>query len=279
MVGKKDSLEQKRRDEVRVWRKLDEGQKRQFARLPQKAKDDMVAFSRSRLALPDRVFQRHVGTHLGALGTDNKVGTEPFKTRKQIQEQKLDWKNYDSELGGYYDYELGNKFPATGVKGRKAGGKAGGRGTVSTSNTSGQTAPSTRRSSSSNPTAVPSRRNTGKGLKNTPAPAQQKTATHTIKKGETLGSIAKRYGVDWRALAEANNIDNPNLIYAGVKLKIDPATMGKKNRRKVGVNNPKAPGMHLGENNFPTPTREEAITTNMPMNRGALSVDLPEDYY
>lgn len=247
MVGKKDSLEQKRRDEVRVWRKLDEGQKRQFARLPQKAKDDMVAFSRSRLALPNRVFQRHVGTHLGALGADNKVGTEPFKTKKQIQEQKLDWKNYDSELGGYYDYELGNKFPATGVKGRKAEGKVGGRGTVSTS-----------------------------------AAGQQKATTYTIKKGDTLGTIAKRYGVDRRALADANGIDNPNLIYAGVKLKIDPATMGKKNRRKVSINKPKVtpPGMRTGEKSFPTPTREQALgnVTNMPMSTGALSIEVPEKY-
>lgn len=278
MADKKDSLEQKRRDEVRVWRKLDEGQKRQFARLPQKAKDDMVAFSRSRLALPNRVFQGHVGTHLGALGADNKVGTEPFKTKKQIQEQKLDWKNYDSELGGYYDYELGNKFPATGVKGRKAGGKVGGRGTVSTSNTSGQTAPSIRRSSSPNPTAAPSRKNTGKGLKNTPAPAQQKATTHTIRKGETLGSIAKKYDIDWRALAEANGIDNPNLVYAGVKLKIDPTTMGKKNRRKVSINKPKVtpPGMRTGEKNFPTPTRGDALAPSM--NTGALSIEVPEEY-
>ena len=278
MAGKKDSLEQKRRDEVKVWRKLDEGQRRQFARLPQKAKDDMVAFSRSRLALPDRVFQRHVGTHLGALGVDNKVGTEPFKTRKQIQEQKLDWKNYDSELDGYYDYELGNKFPATGVKGRKAGGRTGGRGTVSTSNTSGQTTSSTGRSSGPNPTAAPSRRSTGKGLKNTPAPAQQKAATHTIRKGETLGTIAKRYGVDWRALAEANNINDPNLIYAGVKLRIDPATMGKKNRRKVSISRPKVtpPGMRTGEKNFPTPTRGDALAPSM--NTGALSIEVPEEY-
>ena len=118
------------------------------------------------------------------------------------------------------------------------------------------------------------------GLKNTPAAGQQKATTYTIKKGDTLGTIAKRYGVDWRALAEANGIDDPNLVYAGVKLKIDPATMGKKNRRKVGVNNPKAPGMHLGEKKFPTPTREEALgnVTNMPISTGALSIEVPEEY-
>lgn len=131
------------------------------------------------------------------------------------------------------------------------------------------------------PTTRATTRSQGRSLQNTPAAAQQKATTYTIKKGDTLGTIAKRYGVDWRALAEANGIDDPNLIYAGVKLKIDPATMGKKNRRKVSVNNPKAPGMDLGEKKFSIPTRKEALgsTTNMPMSTGALNIDLPEDYY
>ena len=118
-------------------------------------------------------------------------------------------------------------------------------------------------------------------LKDTSAPAKQKATTYTIKKGDTLGSIAKRYGVDWRALAEANGIDDPNLIYAGVKLKIDPATMGKRNKRKVGVNRPRIapPGMHAGERTFRTPTRAEATATNLPMGTGRINIDLPEDYY
>ena len=118
-------------------------------------------------------------------------------------------------------------------------------------------------------------------LKDTSAPVKQKATTYTIKKGDTLGSIAKRYGVDWRVLADANGIDDPNLIYAGVKLKIDPATMGKRNKRKVGVNRPRVapPGMHAGERTFRTPTRAEATATNLPMNTGKINIDLPEDYY
>lgn len=188
---------------------------------------------------------------------------------------------------------LGENLPETTVAGRRRTVADSNRGAGS-SRRVGQSSPSTRPTGNSNRYAGSSvragqenqsrikgkeRTSGSSSLRDTKASAQQKATTHTIKKGETLGSIAKKYGVDWRALADANGIDNPNLIYAGVKLKIDPATMGKKNRRKVGVNNPKAPEMHLGENNFPTPTREEAITTNMPMNRGALSIDLPEDYY
>lgn len=118
-------------------------------------------------------------------------------------------------------------------------------------------------------------------LKNTPAITKPKATSHTIQKGETLGSIAKKYGVDWKSLAEANGIDNPNLIYAGKKLKIDPATMGKRNKRKVGVNKPRVepPGMHANERTFRTPTRTEATATNLPMGTGAINIDLPEDYY
>lgn len=43
---------------------------------------------------------------------------------------------------------------------------------------------------------------------------------HTIKKGETLTSIANDYGTTVEALAKLNNIENIHLIYAGDKLKI-----------------------------------------------------------
>lgn len=47
-----------------------------------------------------------------------------------------------------------------------------------------------------------------------------KTTTYKVKKGDTLIGIAKKYGVDWRTIAEDNNINNANLIYVGQKLKI-----------------------------------------------------------
>ena len=126
-------------------------------------------------------------------------------------------------------------------------------------------------------TGTKGRKSSGKpSLKDAPATAKPKATSHTIQKGETLGSIAKKYGIDWRSLAEANGIDNPNLVYAGKKLKIDPATMGKKNKRKVAISRPKAPGMREGERNFETPTRAEATSTNLPMDYGALSIDIPE---
>lgn len=46
------------------------------------------------------------------------------------------------------------------------------------------------------------------------------SARHTIRSGETLASIAARYGSSVRAISQANGIDNPNRIYAGQHLKI-----------------------------------------------------------
>jgi LysM repeat protein len=46
---------------------------------------------------------------------------------------------------------------------------------------------------------------------------------YIVKRGDTLGLIAKRYGVTVNAIVACNKIKNPNLIYAGQKLCIPPA--------------------------------------------------------
>jgi LysM repeat protein len=46
------------------------------------------------------------------------------------------------------------------------------------------------------------------------------TTTHIVKPGETLYSIARYYGVDPMALAGANGLVNPDMIYAGQPLAI-----------------------------------------------------------
>lgn len=43
---------------------------------------------------------------------------------------------------------------------------------------------------------------------------------HTIQRGETLGSIARQYGVSSELILRANNISDPNLIYYGQVLNI-----------------------------------------------------------
>jgi LysM repeat protein len=49
---------------------------------------------------------------------------------------------------------------------------------------------------------------------------------HTVQPGETLSSIARRYGTTWQAIAQANNLSNPNQIYVGQKLKIPTGSSG-----------------------------------------------------
>lgn len=59
------------------------------------------------------------------------------------------------------------------------------------------------------------------------ATSAQGTTTHVVQPGETLGAIARQYGVTVEAIAFANGITNPNLIFAGQVLVIPvtaPAT-------------------------------------------------------
>jgi LysM repeat protein len=39
--------------------------------------------------------------------------------------------------------------------------------------------------------------------------------THRVTRGETLSSIARRYGVSVSALSQANGLNDPNQLYAG----------------------------------------------------------------
>jgi LysM repeat protein len=48
----------------------------------------------------------------------------------------------------------------------------------------------------------------------------ESNVVHIVQRGETLYSIARRYGVDMWTIARANNIINPNRIYVGQRLVI-----------------------------------------------------------
>ena len=54
----------------------------------------------------------------------------------------------------------------------------------------------------------------------TPPPPAQCPIHHTVRRGETLTSIAARYGVSVAAIANANHITNINRIYVGQRLVI-----------------------------------------------------------
>lgn len=54
-------------------------------------------------------------------------------------------------------------------------------------------------------------------------PIPSPVATYTVKKGDTLYSIALDQGHDYKDLAVWNNLDNPNLIKVGQSLRLGPA--------------------------------------------------------
>lgn len=54
----------------------------------------------------------------------------------------------------------------------------------------------------------------------TSASTTKKTVTYTVKRGDTLSGIAQRYRTTVAKLVKNNGIKNPNIIYAGQKIKI-----------------------------------------------------------
>src|SRR5438876_2967101 len=55
-----------------------------------------------------------------------------------------------------------------------------------------------------------------------PAPAEQRPESYTVKRGDTLYSIALDNGLDYRELAAWNNVTDPAAIKAGLVLRMRP---------------------------------------------------------
>ena len=47
------------------------------------------------------------------------------------------------------------------------------------------------------------------------------STVYTVKPGDTLSAIAKKYGTTYQAIAKLNGLPDPNKIYPGQKLKIN----------------------------------------------------------
>lgn len=58
-----------------------------------------------------------------------------------------------------------------------------------------------------------------------PVPAASGKDFYTVRKGDTLYSIALDHGLDYKELAAANNIDNPSRIQVGQQLRVRTATV------------------------------------------------------
>ncbi len=85
------------------------------------------------------------------------------------------------------------------------------------------------------PTAAPTAGSSGTGTTTTPI-------VHVVQTGDTLSSIAARYGTSVQSVTQANNIVDPNTIYVGQRLTIpvggsssQPPTGGCRIRHTVKV--------------------------------------------
>ncbi len=79
--------------------------------------------------------------------------------------------------------------------------------------------------------------------------------TYTVKSGEKLGTIARKYGVTVGELATANNISDPGKIRAGQQLVIPNASAAGATSPKAGPAAPPPPDQDL--DNGPKPSTEE----------------------
>lgn len=87
-----------------------------------------------------------------------------------------------------------------------------------------------------------------------PATASTQSVTYTVKSGDTLGAIARRYGMSVQEISLANGIKNPSRIYVGQKIEI---TKSKPNQASP------APAK-TAPANATTPARKQLVTNNYP---------------
>lgn len=65
---------------------------------------------------------------------------------------------------------------------------------------------------------------------------------HTVKRGESLYSVAWKYGYDYQKLARINGIRPPYTIYTGQKLRLSAATPATSSKSSAAVSLPKSTG-------------------------------------
>jgi len=76
--------------------------------------------------------------------------------------------------------------------------------------------------------------------------------TYVVQQGDYLSEIARKYGISWLAIAEINNITDPNTVYAGMTLQIPSANdiisaqVPYTTYAGTTTNTPQEPGAHIG---------------------------------
>jgi lipoprotein NlpD len=87
------------------------------------------------------------------------------------------------------------------------------------------------------------------------APAADQGVYHTVRKGETLYSIALDNGQDYKDVAAWNNLDNPNRIRVGQQLRVSPPDNGA----PVAVAKPVSFGAPVEVKAAPTQGQAQAV--------------------
>ena len=104
-----------------------------------------------------------------------------------------------------------------------------------------------------------------------PAPPEPVVPTYTVKRGDTLRNIAQDKGVDTRALAAWNNIDNPNRLSVGQVLRLAPPSAAATDMPVPGPTDVSGPGVTTAPLRFSPPVTEAGSTAAA----GAAGTSLP----
>lgn len=88
--------------------------------------------------------------------------------------------------------------------------------------------------------------------------AKKKSKFHTVRKGETLYSIAWTYGWDFRSLARANKIKSPYTIFKGQKIDVSNPRMIASARQNNRVSNSSKKSSHNKKSSKRTSSRRQS---------------------
>lgn len=102
--------------------------------------------------------------------------------------------------------------------------------------------------------------------------AEGASGSHTVASGETLGSIAARYGTTVDALMRSNNLASPNLIWAGIRLTV-PEAVGMNGTDSM--NHPDAVDGLGGTNGLHRPA-ETTLATDVSSGPRSIVIDLSD---
>ncbi len=94
---------------------------------------------------------------------------------------------------------------------------------------------------------------------------QSVTGFHLVERGDTLFSIAWRYGIDYRQLASANSISSPYIIYPGQKIDVSGQARSVASAPVRSVENPSKPASVTQ----PSPPRPVPIIHSAPKSEAS----------